>query len=254
MGGNMSSIRKAHPETAAAVKSGVVASLIEALITIDPSLQKNIPEGSYGVQLRAPGGIGSTVSFNGGTKGAVLNFLTCQGMADTLSGGKAAIIPLPTGSQFFKGLKAFQMSAGAVSKAMDKIPDDKDHEGILKKTRLLLTAALRGVCEVYNHDHWIMEKSAAIPAGIILVRVVGRNDLAGTITLKNKTMTYQTGPSQKEANAILEFSDFSVCYGVLTGQMAAMGELGSGRVMIKGRLPMIQGLFPLLDRFGEIMK
>ena len=97
-------------------------------------------------------------------------------------------------------------------------------------------------------------KSAAIPEGAIIVLVKGSEDLSGTIIQNNKTMTFHRGADPGKANAILEFSDVSVCYGVLTGSLAAMAELGSGRVMLKGKIPMIQGLFPLLDRFGELMK
>ncbi|MDA3957018.1 hypothetical protein [Oceanispirochaeta sp.] len=250
----MSSIRKAHPGTIAAVKSGVVASLIETLTEMDSDLKKNLPPGSYGVRLSAPGGIGSFVSFKDGSKGMHLRFLSCEGMSETLSGGKALLIPIPTGGAFLKGLKAFQRCVQAVSQAMTVVPEDSDTPGIQKKTRLLLTAALRGVCEIYNYDHWIRLKSASIPEGNIAVLVTGSAELSGTVTQKNKTMTFKRGADPARANAILEFSDVSVCYGVLTGQLAAMGELGSGRVMIKGKISMIQGLFPLLDRFGELMK
>ena len=250
----MSNIRTAHPETVAAVRSGVVASLIEALIEMDKDLKNDIPSGKYGVRLSAPGGIGSRISFKGGSKGTLLRFLSCDAMSATLSGEQAFLLPLPTGSSFLKGLKAFQSCAAAVSSAMAVVPEESDIKGVHKKTRLLLTAALRGVCEVYNHDHWIKMKSAAIPEGAIIVLVKGSEDLSGTIIQNNKTMTFQRGADPGKANAILEFSDVSVCYGVLTGSLAAMAELGSGRVMLKGKIPMIQGLFPLLDRFGELMK
>ena len=126
--------------------------------------------------------------------------------------------------------------------------------GVEKKTRLLLTAALRGVSEVYNYDHWVCYKSAAIPEGKIAVLIVSRPEISGTITIDSKTMTFEPGADPASANAVLEFADIETCYGVLTGKLAAIGELGSGRVMLRGKLPMIQGLFPLLDRFGELMK
>ncbi|QEN07190.1 hypothetical protein EXM22_03990 [Oceanispirochaeta crateris] len=250
----MSTIRTAHPSTVAAVKSAVVATLIETLLDMDSEMQNSLPEGSYGVRLIAPGGIGSLVSFKGGTTGTLIQFLSCDAMNRTLSGEKAFLLPLPTGRSFLKGLKAFSSCATAVSKAMAFVPEQADTQGIHKKARLLLTAALQGVCEVYNHDHWIKMKSASLPEGSIAVLVAGNDDLSGTITQKNKIMTYQRGSQTEKANAVLEFSDVSVCYGVLTGSLAAMGELGSGRVMLKGKISMIQGLFPLLDRFGEIMK
>ncbi|MBF9014792.1 MULTISPECIES: hypothetical protein [unclassified Oceanispirochaeta] len=250
----MSNIRKPYAQTVAAVRSGVVASLIQALISLDSELKNSLPAGQYAMKLKAPEGIENLISFNGGTRGAVLKFVSCEAMSDTLSGSRGAFIPYPTGGGFSKALKAFQSCAGAVSKAMSFVPEKDDKEGIEKKTRLLLTAALRGVSEIYNYDHWVKVKSAAIPAGTIAVLIVENPEISGTITIENKKMTFTPGADLKTANAVLEFASIDTCYGVLTGQVAAMAELGSGKVMLKGRLPMIQGLFPLLDRFGELMK
>lgn len=250
----MSNIRKPHAQTVAAVRSGVVSSLIQTLLTMDSELKNSLPEGQYGMKLKAPGGVETLISFNEGQSGAVLKFLSCEAMADTLNGGKGAFIPYPTGLGFTRALGAFQKCAGAVSKAMSHVPEENDSEGIEKKTRLLLTAALRGVCEVYNYDHWVKMKSASIPAGTIAVVIADKDYIKGTITVQDKRMSFSPGADLKRANAVLEFADVPTCYAVLTGQKAAMAELGSGRVMLRGRLPMIQGLFPLLDRFGELMK
>lgn len=250
----MSNIRKPYAQTVAAVRSGVVASLIQALISIDTELKNNLPAGQYALMLKAPGAVESLVSFNGGSRGAVLNFVSCQAMSETLSGGKGTFIPYPSGRGFTRALKAFQTCAAAVSEAMSTVPHKDDAQGVEKKTRLLLTAALRGVCEVYNYDHWVKMKSASIPQGKIAVLIAEQPEISGSITVRNKKMSFTPGADLKRANAVLEFADIDTCYGVLTGQIAAMAELGSGKVMLKGRLPMIQGLFPLLDRFGELMK
>lgn len=250
----MRNIRKPHARTVAAVRSGVVASLIQTLISIDSELKDSMPAGQYAMTLKAPEAVISHVSFNGGSRGAVLHFISCEAMSDTLNGGKGPFIPYPSGGGFTKALKAFQSCAAAVGKAMSTIPHKDDAEGIEKKTRLLLTAALRGVCEVYNYDHWVKMKSASIPEGTIAVLIADKPEISGSITIKNKKMSYEPGADLKAANAVLEFADIDTCYGVLTGQVAAMSKLGSGKVMLKGRIPMIQGLFPLLDRFGELMK
>ncbi|MDC7240720.1 MAG: hypothetical protein PQJ50_10200 [Spirochaetales bacterium] len=250
----MSNIRKPHARTVAAVRGGVVSSLVEALCELEPELKNSLPPGKYAMKLKAPEGVESLVSFGGGTSGAALKFVSCEAMADTLNGGRGAFIPLPTGVGFTKAIKAFQSCAGAVSSAMSHVPEDTDIPGIEKKTILLLTAALRGVSEVYNHDHWVCYKAAAIPAGKIAVIIKDRPDIAGTLTVESKVMSYAAGTDTGSANAVLEFADIETCYGVLSGKLAAMGELGSGKVMLRGKLPMIQGLFPLLDRFGELMK
>jgi len=247
----------------AAVRSGVVASLISTFCSIDPSVKERLPEGEFGITLAAPGGLRRSLRFRdgrvitddspGGT-GGVLRFSSWEDMTRVLSGEKGKVLPLPRGRGFLKGLKAFQLCAGEVSRAMDQVPEEGDEAALERKTRLLLTAALRGVAEVYNHDHWVLVKSRTIPAGRIGVRVAGRSDLGGVLTVDRQNMVLETGGDQKDANAVLEFGSVSVCYRVLTGTIPAMGALGDGSVMLRGKLPMIQGLFPLLDRFGELMK
>lgn len=78
--------------------------------------------------------------------------------------------------------------------------------------------------------------------------------MGGVIMVEQHNMSVVMNGNQEAVNAVLEFSDLNVCYGVLTGSLPALGALGDSRVMLRGKLPMIQGLFPLLDRFGEIMQ
>jgi hypothetical protein len=45
----------------------------------------------------------------------------------------------------------------------------------------------------------------------------------------------------------------NTAFGLFTGSVVALNALGRGKISIRGKVPMIQTLFPLLDRFGEIM-
>ncbi len=250
----MSSIKPPQPKTLAAVKSGVVMSLIETLLEQDTELNASLPASSFAVTLAAPGGIRNTLSLRGGTKGATLYFPAWKDMIRVLSGEKGTVLPIPTGFRFMSALNTFQKSAAAVSRVMDIVPDQDNEDELKLKTKMLLTAALRGVCEVYNYDHWTLVKSRHIPEGTIAVRIKDHPDMGAVIRVGNNTMELDRKRNQDKVNAVLEFSTVSVCYQVLTGALPALGALGDSRVMIMGKLPMIQGLFPLLDRFGEIMQ
>jgi hypothetical protein len=247
-------MRKPREITVAAVRSGVVSTLIKELILLDEELSRSLPAGGYAVTLAAPSSLKRKISFNGGKRGALLWFPRHRDMTAVLSGGKGALLPLPTGPGFFRALNAFRKSAVAVASAMDAEPDLSDTPALEKKTRLLLKAALSGVCEVYNHDHWTAARASHIPQGRIGIGVAGRKDVSGVLAVGKGFMSLEENPSEERVNAFLEFRDVPVCHAVLTGAEPALGALGEGRVMTKGKLAMIQGLFPLLDRFGEIMK
>ena len=249
----MSGIRKAHSQTVAAVKSGVVTSLIEKYLEMNPEFCESLPKGRYGITLKSAG-IRQFLSVRGGTTGVLLCFPKHADMIGVLSGEKGRILPLPNGTAFLSALKAFQSCAGAVAKAMDFVPEKQDAEGLNKKTPLLLTAALRGVCEVYNYDHWLKIKSSHIPAGKIGVSVSDNPEIGGVITVGKGQMSLDLHEDKEKVNAQLIFKTTELCYQVLTGATPAMGAVGDSRLMLKGRLPMIQGLFPLLDRFGELMR
>ncbi|MFW5688359.1 MAG: hypothetical protein ACOC1U_02215 [Spirochaetota bacterium] len=56
-----------------------------------------------------------------------------------------------------------------------------------------------------------------------------------------------------QPNAILEFADRDAAIALLTGATPAMLALAERSVRIHGRLPMIQNLFPVLDRVSDYL-
>lgn len=250
----MSTMKQPSPALSAAVRSGVLLSLMEALPAVDSTFPSALPPGRYAAVLAAPGGIRRRYAPGGGTRGALLFFPRAEDMARVLAGEKGRVLPLPTGRGFFKALKAFRSAAARVKEEMAALPGEEDLPGREKKTRLLLTAALRGVCEVYEADPWTRVKARRIPPGTIAVSVGGRPELGALLKVEPGRMTPDFHADRAGANAVLEFQDPSVCFRILTGELPALGALGDGRLSLRGRIPMIQGLFPLLDRFGEIMQ
>lgn len=248
----MKNFKEPLPKTAAAVKSGVVASLIEDYLDRNADFKASLTPGGYALTLRAPG-IERKISLAGDRESGVLWFPRHEDMISLLSGKKGLLVPILRQLSFLSALKAFQRCAGAVGQAMEDNPGVKETERVKAKLPLLLTAALRGVAEVYNYDHWTAMKSSHIPEGLIGVSVEDDSSLGGFLEVRAKRMVFMKKGYAEGANAQLVFADSPICYQVLTGSLPAMAALGDGRVILRGRLPMIQGLFPLLDRFGEMM-
>ena len=255
----MPSLRTLSASTVARVRSGVVTALSCAATDLDPRLREDLPSGKYAVTLAGPGGIRHRLSFVGGRAmekafgpgDAVLLFVGADTMARALGGGKGTVLPLPAGIRFPRAVKAFL----AVSKRVGELTSQKTFADEAEKrtvTEMLMTAALRGVAETAMADSWTAAKSAAMNDGVVEVAVEGGGP-AGWIRRRGDTWVSGRGESEGRANARLTFADLDTAYGLFTGAVAALGALGRGTVSIRGRVPMIQVLFSLMDRFGEIM-
>jgi hypothetical protein len=172
-------------------------------------------------------------------------------MARILGGGKGTVLPLPLSLNFMKAGKAFSASSKRVGELTSKRAFTDTAEKRLV-TELLMTAALRGVAETAVADLWVASKASAMPDGIVEISVDGA-DLSGWVRRSGSDWTSGRGVPPTTPNARLAFADLDTAFGLFSGGIAALNALGRGAVTIRGRIPMIQVLFPLLDRFGEIM-
>jgi len=256
----MPNLRIPAPSTVARVRSGVAAALVCAVCDLDSDIRRSLPAGRYGLTLSGPGGIRRRLVFRDGrcrerrrgAGSAVLRFLDARSMARALAGGRAAVLPLPAGAFFAKAIRAFTGASRRAAELASRREFADDREKALT-TELLLTAALRGVAETAMADPWTAPKAAAMPSGMVQVRIEN-SSIGAWLECRGGTWRAGRGEAPAEVNARLAFADVETAFGLLTGSVAALSALGRGRVSIRGRLPMIQVLFPLLDRCGELMR
>ena len=252
------------PLTVARVRSGVICALVCAATDLDESLREALPRGRFALIISGPSGIRHRLAFNNGraveadkeTSSAVLRFISVDAMARALGGGRGTVIPLPLSPMFLKAVKAFVTSSGRVGQLSSSRDFANDNEKRIV-TELLMTAALRGVAETAQADSWTAPKSSLMPDGIVELKVNEdgeSEDLTAWILKSGDLWRAGRGNPPSKANARLSFADMDTAFGLFTGSVAALKVLGTGRVSIRGKLPMIQILFPLMDRFSEIMK
>ncbi len=269
----------------AAVRSGVICSLLPALADLHPEGFADLRPPSRPAGLSLRGGsvhrrlyLGWPRRRSGNTlpvlelsnhsaffPAAILNFITADGMVQKLSGRNAPVLPIPTGIKALQVIGFFSRASAEISRIMSGSFPVGGPEYTLQ-TKMLLTAALRGVCEVGLHDPWTASKSRRLPLGVLEVRAGHEENPAfcGYIVRSEGrhglNMSYHRGsereaiiPGSQRATALLHFEDLHTAGEVLRGLLPAMEALGSGQVKIRGKIPYIQGIFPLLDRFSEIM-
>jgi hypothetical protein len=154
------------------------------------------------------------------------------------------VIPVPAGPRFLAGVKAFRALTGAVQKSFQ----DPEH-----RVRLLLLGTLFALQEVAMRDPYVAARSARIPQGTIRVAVEGDDAVQGWLRKGPEGVTTGSGAPDREANAELIFRDRESAEVLLTGKLSAALALAERRVRLYGRIPMIQNMFPILDRVSDYM-
>ncbi|MBI9101752.1 MAG: hypothetical protein JEY99_05015 [Spirochaetales bacterium] len=244
------------------VKSGAAFFLLHFLAEEDPVVRRIIQNKSFGLGISVAGGCRRAIRIcdnsitlienSVGKTGVVFRFPASSQLNNLLSGRKAKMLPL---------IKSF--SAGRIiddfKGIMARLPVylNPDEETLSRDfkfiTKLLMNAALRGIKEVAENDGGVAVRVARIPDGIISIRVETEPDLETLVIKKGRFFNIVAGPNGNKPNAVLTFKDVNTAYRLFSGKLNAVVALGTSDVKIRGRIPMIQGLFPILDRVSYYM-
>lgn len=169
----------------------------------------------------------------------VLFFPGREAAIKVLSGGKGAALPVPLSPGAFKALRFFKKASGRATELLREAqtPD-------MVRARLLLTATLHGL-EAVSGDSYLERRMLIVPDGIVAVRV---GQIEFFVAKRGRCITVME--SARHPDAVLSFSDYQSAIKVLSGKRQAVVALGFGEVKIEGLLPLVQGLFAVLDRLS----
>lgn len=248
-------------DTLGLVKSGVILHLLTVLNQEDPASKDIIGKSSFRLAFKAGSNLRRQLDSVNGilTSREKITFfrdLTLKGktrgdIGALLTQKDAKIIPLPGSLKFLKAGKIF---AALAKRIPEFLGGEEGKKNPALQTRLLLDAALMGVVQVGNYDGYVKKRLPKMGSGIIEVQVLGRDDLNRFIQMDNCHFSLISGAEKTDITARLIFNREETVQALLSGKIRAMSALGDGRIQIRGKLPMIQGLFPLLDRFSFFMK
>lgn len=193
--------------------------------------------GGTGMQLVVKNGIARV--YSAGWPQIVLFFPGSESAIRVLSGGKGPAIPVPLRPGAFKALGFFRKAS---SRATELLRERETPEDV--RARLLLAATLYGL-EAVAGDRYLARRMEIIPEGTVAVR-------AGEIEyfVEKRENAINIIEAQRHPDAVLSFADYRSAIGVLSGKRPAVVALGSGEVRIEGLLPLVQGLFAVLDRLS----
>jgi hypothetical protein len=258
---SLDGLTKPEAETLAGVRLSTTMHLVALAAGADPELRAMALGRFFALVLSAPGLPRAGISTRGGRIAAwsggepkpagaggtslILCFASARAAARVLGGGGGTPLPLPLGPGALAALGFFRAAAARVPLMLK----DPGLESALK-ARMLAEAALRGLAEVAARDPGLEERMHHIPDGSVAVEALG----AFSIGLKKTGRRIEVlGTTPTSPNARLTFRDASSAVAVFSGARPAVVALGAGEVAIKGLLPLIQGLFAVLDRLGDYL-
>ena len=187
-----------------------------------------------------------------GAAGGMLLFSSARACARSLAGGRGLVLPLPFGAAFPRALQFFRTAASR-SPELLRSPEVAS----FAKARLLLAASMYGIAAVAG-DPYLAKRMGHFPDGIVQI---GSGETIFLLEKKGRAIRVLGGESSAHAtdgvtaaihkpDAILSFSSPESAIAVLSGKRQAVVALGSGEVTIAGLLPLVQGLFAVLDRLS----
>ncbi|MFA5851488.1 MAG: hypothetical protein WC820_02195, partial [Spirochaetales bacterium] len=187
--------------------------------------------------------------FSRGAAGGMLVFPSAHACARSLAGGRGIIIPLPFGVAFPRALRFFKAATGRAPELLrsPEVPPQP-------KARLLLAATAHGLAAVAG-DSYLEKRMHHFPDGIVRI---GSGDALFLLEKKGRSIqVLESAPdggagaaTSRVPDAILSFASPESAIAVLSGKRQAVVALGSGEVTIAGLLPLVQGLFSVLDRLS----
>jgi hypothetical protein len=258
---NLDALGEEETLTLAGVRLSTTAHLVALAAQADPDLMASASARPFVLALSAPGLPVACVSTRGGSVRAwsggeprpvgaghaslVLRFASPRAAARVLGGGGGMPLPLLLGPGAFAALAFFRQAAARVPAMLG----DASVEPSVK-ARMLAEAALRGLAEVAARDPGIEERLHHVPDGTAAVEV---GDSFSIGLRKSGRRIEVLGVVPESPNARLSFRDAASAVAVFSGARPAVVALGAGEVAIRGFLPLIQGLFAVLDRLGAYL-
>jgi hypothetical protein len=243
----------------ARVRMDVAAHLAAEAGVVEPSLNGQKPR-PFVLKLACPGcpsayvvrsRDGTLSAASGGERprgrgvSLTLRFLGPAACARALSGGGGTPIPIPRGPGALAALAYFRAAApraaGLIGDAAVPAP---------ARARMLAVAALRGLAAVGSTDPALAQRLEHVPDGTVAVSAPGAFAL-GIDRRGARVSALDAAPERPSAR--LAFRDAGSALAVLSGRRAAVVALGAGEVTVSGLLPLVQGMFAVLDRLAEYL-
>ncbi len=237
-----------------------VLPLLEDIAAYDQPLQKDTAGWNGVLQLQLPGGEPATALvfrkgklniFKGDYPGrkVTLTFKNARQLNEVFQ-GKSNKNPMPNLQAVFHLVKLLKIDRvlGRLEyylKPKDDLLNDKDIFALCVK--LSIYALTFGIKEVGEHDPELRITSPYLPNGTLGINVIGGP--SSHITVRNGKFYPGKGAAHKP-NATLEICDLKTAWAMIQGELDLFAAVGLGDIKMRGFIPLIDGINPLMDRLS----
>jgi putative sterol carrier protein len=119
-----------------------------------------------------------------------------------------------------------------------------------KSTTMMFYLVANALSAIGNHDELGKFSASKIPDGSVALEIAG-GPCAEIVVSGGHMATYNR--KAETPRAFMIFSDFDTARGLFDGTTEAMGALASGKLAVKGFIPMIDNLNKVLGRVGAYL-
>lgn len=241
------------------LKASLALRLAEESYASDTELQKICPSRGISMKLSIRGAGPSLhlrVPQSSSRRPSLLLFFpNIESAVRVLSGAKGTAVPIPLDAGVLKTLAFFRRASNRATELLRAA----DTPAAIR-ARLLLAATLYGL-EAIAGESYLERRMQIIPDGVVGVRA---GEIAYRVAKEGRTIHVDRAvPAEADGvvsavnsprpDAVLSFAHYQSAIDVLSGKRQAVVALGSGEVRIGGLLPLVQGLFAVLDRLSWYM-
>jgi hypothetical protein len=251
----------------ARIRLAVTARLVASAASRDPALAE-LSARPFRLALRVPGlpralvaGLEGRVSAWAGGEAPSLRlpadltllFPTPRDCARVLDGAPGRVLPIPGGFGAGRALRFFRTAAAAAPRIL-KSPDTPP----AVRAALLLEAAVSALVETAASDPYVAPKLEHAPDGLVVVDA--GEGVRRALRKEGARLRLVPVPGSDSdrtdairIDAILAFRDPGAAVAVLAGKKSAITALGDCEASIRGLVPLVQGLFAVLDRASSYL-
>lgn len=182
---------------------------------------------------------------------AVLVFRSAKHLNETIAGNQ-----LPVIRRGFRYLRFLRRNLRAYAARLEHYlrPDAKrlvEPDYAAAVTRLASYVFFHALSEVGNHDRFASLSARYIPDGVIQIKVL--EDVSIYVHARHGTLATGVG-DHANPRCVLWFHDLQTLYELLGGTLNTYDGMMLGRLVMKGFLPMIEFLTPVLGRVPAYLR